>query len=967
MDVLDWLNSVLGETRWISTPDEALAIVLDVGVDAPVLVRVGSSHDGVDRFPVAFADVLRAPVAEFMAARLSEQIEDGVGEQIGDITPERLASDKLVLALSSLLIEGAELSQRSSSLVMLELARQTAAISSGNVADLGRRYPAQKAQLDRLLPRLAKFEPTKRGAALAKVAWSLSARLSFSWAMAGRLNPAVRPTRMHQAIVRNKLALVVAHGGLELPRDLGLVAAVSGVRTSQEHLNAVHAGLVGALKHALGDDSAAAKTLRSLAGTRKDAHALALDPAIAGWVLNALKDVAPSRVLQSAGVDRDQLKVLTDRRAVPALASAWQRMCRAIRTWDLLTTAASMCLPIDLSTGTARSVMGELRDGRPWSLLVPKGQGGHQEVHAVVVDRSQVYDAAVAKAADRGVAVFAALSGVWTGLRDEAESSGGVLSPVSGPWFAAFEEVGAAREFKRTVERRLRAPIQLDLAPLGPVVSLASGASAMCTVVSGTAIGGWDGSRLYLRGPAVDMAGGEAPLGQPKAGGSFIPAPPPVAPAPKSDLGEMLSSRKQPPPEKQSRPVIESEPLADPFASGEDTGPSDIGFGFSDGPREPVAAEPLNDPFAKAGDFEPSDSGLSLGGDDPFGAAEPEPIRPLAAADPSSAAPQAPTSSTPSLPPEPIADPSAFDDIEADPLAGAPSGFSLADDPLVSNPPLGEDRLGLTGPDLGPDPFEASMDDDPSISNMEIVDDDDSEFTHDPESGGIFFIPPPPDAEIPTTEDPSGRTLIPETSGDAPLPADPANLLNLDATDSQFGFTEGAAEALQDTVEQFVEDSEVVIDQPSQDRDDLHLDGGDAAGFMVAGPAPDPEPPEPEEEDPFATGSAGETAVPEDDPFGARPDLEMSTDELRHLFDGYVSFVFDGQTVVGRLYGEHRVVDVHRYETLDLDEALARFIQEKASERFVAQTEAQMVVPKGAETAPLDTDQLKGALSSVSG
>ena len=970
MDVLDWVNAVLSEARWLSTPDEALSILPDVGVDAPAIVQIGSAHDAAPRMPVAFSDALREPVAEFMAARLADHIEDGVSEQISDITPDRLAKDKLVLALSSLLIEAAELGQRSTSLVMLELSRQTAAIGSGNLADLGRRHPVQKSQLERLLPRMAKLDPAKKGAILAKVAWSLSARLSFSWAMAGKLNPAARPTRLHQAIVRNKLALVLSRGGIQLPRDLALVAAITGVRTTLEHLTAVHAGLLGAIKHALKDDSAAAKTLRALAGSRKDPEALALDGAISGWVLNGLEDVAPSRVLAGAGVSRDQLKILTDRRAVPALASAWQRICKALRTWDLLTSSASLCLPIDLSTGTPRSVMGELRDGRPWTLLVPAGKGGSQELHVVGVDRTAVVEAAQAKSAERGVAVFAALSGVWLSLGEHLD--GGVLSPASGPWFAVFEDGGTAREFARTVERRFRPPLQLDLAPLGPIVSLAPGAGVSAQVVSGVVLGGWTGESLAVRGPAVDLALGASGEVRaepaPEARGSFIAPPEPIDPAPREALDEVLSRKAEPlaaPPEVTSDP-----PTDDPFSTGKDAGTISAGFKFGDGPGKPI--EPAQDPFSRGGELEPEESGLSLGGDDPFNSA-PAPAAD-AAADPFAQAPSAPKA-TPSLPPEPVADPSAFDDIEADPLAGPPSALSLADDPLVSNPPLSEDSLGLGGDDLGPDPFAASMDDDPEPADLEIVDDDDSEFTHDPESGGIFFLPPPPDAEIGTGEDDSSRTLVPEASLDSQLPADPENLLNLDAgaTDSQFGFTDAAPELDKDAVESLVDDAEVVVDQPSEDRLGLEISGD--AGFMVAGPAEPPPPPEPEEgeDDPFASddpfGDVPERVedTPSGDPFEGTGPLVMSTDDLRHLFDGYIWFLHDGQTVFGRTYGENRVVDVHRYETTDLEDALVRFLRSKAKERFVAQNDATMVVPKGAETSPLDTDALKGALSTASG
>ncbi|HJN73623.1 MAG TPA: hypothetical protein QGF58_06780 [Myxococcota bacterium] len=1033
MDVLDWLNNVLSEARWLRTPEEALALLPDIGVDAPAQVSLLEGRDQYRGFPVAFADRIREPLASFLVKRISEQVEDRGGEQLNDLCPERLGRDSLVLALAELLVEAGELGQRSTSLVMLELARQCGALCTGDLSGIERRMPAVQAQLARCLPRLSRMEPDRRGAALACVAWSLSARLSFAWAMAGKLNPVVRPTRLHQALVANKVALVIAHGRLELPRDASLLAAVAGIKTGREQLEAVHTGVAAACRHAFSTDTASAKALRDLAGTRSDPASLALDPAIASWVLNDLEEIAPGRVLTGAGVSRSQLRILTDRRAIPALAAGYARMCRVARAWDLLSCAANRCVPIEVGEKKVRCAMGDLH-GRPYRLLAPRGERFQAETYVVGVNRDLLFEAAANKAADRGVAVYAALSAIWRSLEEAALHGDGAISPADGPWYAAFPTGKAAEEFERQVERRFRSPLQLDLAPLGPVVSLDS--TVGIRIEGGVCVGGWDGETLRLRGAAVDKAlgaetGGRADLGA---------------------LGDALSRQaaaaaSPPPPPEEPRPAISTldPPTQDPFTSlvppVEESRPSDIGFSSGSAPvSRPLAEETSIDMFSTS--IDSLDSDLSFGGDDPFSSSAPgEPQPSYSGADDPFATMQPDLgqfSSKTSLPPSPEADEDAFAGIEREEVRGALGGPS--DDPLISNPPIGEDSLGLAEEATRDGPFSEtvdSIDESSRDMDMEIVDDDDSEVVADPDSAGIFFLPPPTKEQLenlgarldtppkladlrglePLPEPPAdegARTLVPERSLDSldasldrpatlvpevsvdaaagtlvpddlapydfedeereearvslnPTIAEADNLLNIESADSEFGFTRKGAGDLDEALEQLVDSQEVVLDQPSEDRD-LGLT---ETGFMVSGPAAvDPH----QGEDPFGFAEADDSAA-DADPFAvadARDSLPVdiggvgvSSDDVRHLFEGYVWLEHEGTLVFGRRYGDDRLVDVHRYELGGaLADAYRSFVHDKAEERFIPQTASLLVLTDGTPLNDVDIGHLKEALAA---
>ena len=1066
MDVLDWLNIVLSEARWLRSPEEALALLPDIGVDAPAHVKMIEGRDQYTGFPVAFADRIREPLAEFIVNRVSEQVEGRGGEQLRDLSPDKLGRDELVLALANLLVEAGELGRRSTSLVMLELARQSSLLCSGDMGGVERRMPAVQSQLGRYLPKLASMEPEARGAALARVAWSLSARLSFAWAMAGKINPHVRPTRLHQALVGNKAALVVAHGHLDLPRDAAMLAALCGIKTAREQLEAVHVGVTAACRHAFGTDTPAAKALRDLAGTRSDPASLALDPGISNWVLNGLEDIAPTRVLTSAGVGRAQLRILTDRRAIPALAAAYARVCRVARGWDVLSCAANRAVPVEISDKKIRCAMGDLH-GQPYRLLAPRGKDFNRETYIVGVNREHLFEAAAKKAGDRGVAVYAALSKRWVSLAENATHGEGAISSPNGAWFAAFPTGTAAEAFATEVDRRFRSPIQLDLAPLGPVVSLDSNATVVVRIEGGPCIGGWDGETLNIRGGAVDRAMGSADEGA-HAGLAAIGAEfarQAAKPAPKAD-----------PPPSTSRPVVTlpDTAAADPFASGappEDED-RDSGFGFASerptkpkskpkpkpksksAPRSPAPAPEAGDIFSTSFDSDGSD--LSFGGDDPFSTSMPveTPESYSGPDDPfATMMPDAPQSSpqTPSIPPMAEASEDAFAGIEREESVDEDLG-GASEDPLISNPPLGEDSLGFATAPPKADPFsesldQSSLDEASGDMAMEIVDDDDSEFIEDVDSAGIFFLPPPTPEQleslgarlgedvseppspvfdpIPSTPtEPSARTLIPERSldsldrsldepatlvpelsidaptgtlvpddlaaydfedasedasdgaspvGIAPAVAEPDNLLSIAGADADFGFTDAGEGDVGEVLDQLAADQEVVLDQPSVDRDDLDLAGGTSAGFMVAGPAAEPEPPPPDD-DPFGFATVGDGEEPVDgDPFAQAEADEVaenpgdggfSSDDLRHLFDGYVWLEHEGTLVFGRRYGEDRLVDVHRYELGQLTEGYRSFMLDKVDERFVPQTDDVLVIADGTPLNDVDVVQLQDALSS---
>jgi hypothetical protein len=780
MDVLDWLNLVLADADLLRTPSEALALLPDIASDGPEaapLVIDGAPWRG---FPAAFAESLEKPVGEFVLARLQDY-DAGRQEELADVSGERLMEDPLVLAVAQLLVESGPLGRRAGSLVVLELTRQTSLLFSGHTAELRRNQPSLGNQIERLA--LGQDDPETRGAALARFAWSLSARLSLSWTLAGRLDPRVQPSRLYQAMVANRLALVACRGTVQLPRDLVLASRVAGGRAQSSSLNATHAAVTAALGKALdGDDGAASRALRDLVGKGRDTASLATDGRLAGWVLHSLGELVTKKELAAAGVAAGHAKSLLDPSTASALGAEYSRACRVLRSWDLLAAVAGRCLPVQIKGGAAVTPQGKLTEKRPWSLLAPRG--GPTTAYVVLVRRAEIDEAAGKQVEQHGPAVFGAMDRAWRDLADKAEQLGGVAS--SDRWLAAFGDKASADKFAAEAERAFRAPIRLDLSPLGPTVALSRDASGTVGQGEGMVIGGWDGLRLQIGGPAVEDALGtvQATGGDVGIGASFLAAAesPPAASS-GGGGGDIFQSMDQPTAEDGGLGVAD-----DPFS------------GASAEPDDPVSAD---DPFGGSGQDRPTIPELDFGGD-PFGGVAASGAGQLGFSDDPFSSAEAEEAST-SIPPLGELSDEAFsgverreepsvEDGELDPLTGGGDGglsFSgegsaepSSADPFTADDPFGEpEEVGDV------DTAEAG-----AVMSMEIEDDeDDDSEPHDVDDVEMFFLPPPTQGQTDTNE-----TIAPvdEAPGEtlAPAPETGATLMPESSMDLEFGFVESSPE-----------------------------------------------------------------------------------------------------------------------------------------------------------------------------
>jgi hypothetical protein len=524
MDVLDFLKVVVPKCRLVTDSDDALSVAPDLGADLPPMTLLPLRDGPALGLPVAFSNVLRAPLAERLIALLEPLARGQSGEGAEELSGAALARDPLVQTLAGLLIEASQTSPQACSLVLLELARQSSAIVDGDVEELRVVLPALAARLAPPLTRLLDFEIPARAAALQSVSRSLAARLSAAWSVAGQFDEGLAPSRLHQALVRSRLPFVIPREGLDLPGDLPLAAAALGSPAEPAALTgaflAVRAALA-ALEIKGAAPNIAVAGLRDLCRDRRDPLALAFDPQVAAWALHGLASLTDNKALAQSGVPKELISALLKGQGASALAASYVEVCRGLRAWDLLTTIAAHVVPLTAQGGSWTSTRGPLLGGGAWAWLSPRGDGGARNAFVVALRAERaLHDAAVIGRESGSVAPVAALHTRWTGLSTSVMRRGGVMS--SGPgsigrWVAAFLREDDATSFAEELQKVFQSPIRLSVHGLGPELTLPKEAAVQVRIAEGLVIAGWDGQSSALTGPAVlDALGGGAIVASPK-------------------------------------------------------------------------------------------------------------------------------------------------------------------------------------------------------------------------------------------------------------------------------------------------------------------------------------------------------------------------------------------------------------------------------------------------------------------
>ena len=934
MDVLDFLKVVVPKCRLVSDSDDALSVAPDLGADLPPMTLLPLRDGPALGLPVAFSNVLRAPLAERLIALLEPLARGQSGEGAEELSGAVLARDPLAQTLAGLLIEAAQTSPQACSLVLLELARQSSAIVDGDVEELRAVAPALAARLAPPLTRLLDFEIPARAAALQSVSRSLAARLSAAWSIAGQFDEGLAPSRLHQALVRSRLPFVIPREGLDLPGDLPLAAAALGSPAEPAALTgaflAVRAALA-ALEIKGAAPNIAVAGLRDLSRDRRDPLALAFDPQVAAWALHGLASLTDSKALAQSGVPKELVSALLKGQGASALTASYVEVCRGLRVWDLLTTIAAHVVPVTAQGGGWTSTRGPLLGGGSWAWLSPRGDGGARNAFVVALraDRA-LHDAAMIGRESGSVAPVAALHTRWTGLSASVMRRGGVMS--SGPgtigrWVAAFQREDDATSFAAELQKVFQSPIRLNLHGLGAELTLPKEAAVQVRIAEGLVIAGWDGQASVLTGPAVlDALGGGMMVSSPKTsaveerlaslfGGDDPPVSgdlgaPDLPPAADPFLGF------DPPPAAPTKPAAApTKPAASPTKPA--SSPPKAASPAKPSKAPPPPAAPSVAPVAPA----PSAAQDWLLGDDPAPVVVQETPRTIELDDPF--AEMSPARAAP-------VDPFAADS-NADPLLGDSAGPALSF--LDGFPDFDPGALSL--PDQ--EPSRPAAEEPQAILSFEIEDEDSEppdELDVASATADLFYLPPPMDAAT-----------------------DPPALAPAGLDDADLGFP------LEDSVEpdgQTPPDLGELFDGGFADLGD---DEGNTFAFLEEGLG---DLPSGRVSSPPAAAPAPQAAAPA--PQAAAPKTAGGGADLGYLFAGYVTYRSgEGRVVFARPYGD-RLVDVHEYAvSRDLDDAYQSFLKDKISEGFMLRTDLVRARPAQGELTELELDRVRRAMGKLGG
>ena len=303
MDFMARLHTVVGDCLFLTEPEEALMLAPDLALDLPpfvsIPVRGGEEFQGS---PAVFAGDLREPLVAFMTESLERRGSDGIREDPRCFTADGLREDPLVCCVTGLLVEAGSYSRRLTSRVLLEVVRQSAALLSGDMSEFG-------AGVRHSLLALRELGGAERGRILADLVWGLTGRLSVAWSLAGEEVPTIRPSRLYQSLVGNRLVFAFEHGTLDPERDLPLVSTLLGIDIDPGILRnleiAVHTAIEAAVSGVKGDISS---TIRVLAGGSRDVRALALERTVSTLAIHGLAELVDVRMLTKRGIPRREAK-----------------------------------------------------------------------------------------------------------------------------------------------------------------------------------------------------------------------------------------------------------------------------------------------------------------------------------------------------------------------------------------------------------------------------------------------------------------------------------------------------------------------------------------------------------------------------------------------------------------------------------------------------------------------------------
>ncbi len=901
MDVIKWLETLLGDCRLVGSVEDLVALLPSIAVDGPHWMDVAPDGGLAWRgCPVGFAPVLRQPLGMMVAQAMGEVVAGEVPADPAELSPDDLAQDPATAILARLLVEAAAAGSRSTSLVMLEAVRQSSQVVWGDLDELKAYSPAAASRARKSLKDLSKRLPA-RIEYLQGMAWALSARLGGAWSLASALDARVRPTRLYQALVANRLALVAPSGVFKPGTDLDLVAGVLGIEVQEGILTVAHQAISAVLRVAMeGKGGAAGAGLRALAGDRSDIEGLALDPRIAPLALQVLPELLDARALKAAGVTKGAQDRLLKREGTAATGALYAKVAVALGTWDVLAALAGRCLPVEGEGETWTSRLGPVAGPMPWPLLTPRGDGGQVDLVLVGVEQAGFLEAIRRMVEDEEEPlILGAVRGIWSGLQTQAEELGGMAAELGPNVLGFFGSESQAEAWAGAVRSAFGIPLRLELGPLGRALTLAASPEVVTRVASGPSLAGWDGESLWAAGGAVAEALPHGGSGGFEGMAEHLPGPAGMEGV--DPFGDEEASPQETVPEASdpfdSEPSIQAGDGSDPF--GETTS-------LSESEEDAFALPPAPDETPE----EPVEHGSPAEGENTYGFDVEEEESQVTAV-------------------------STEPEEEVTPLAA----YASPEPEEQEQEGTGEEPEAM---DWDAD-FESEAEEKEQEGTGEEPEAMDWDADFEPEAVDDFGeIRAEKTFELEAIKLEKPREAVKEDAGLPPTMAEQADsgvlLGGAAAEDGQIQ-AEGTFEfeAINPESPEEVKEEEAAPSPPMAEEEAPESSEAEAADES---PSTD----EPEAEQAASSKSAAA--------------MGLGPADLRYLFEGYVEYLDGTAMVFGRRYGA-RILDMHSYEFEgDKDEVYHRFLLDKIEEGFVPRTDLCCNLKPGIEPEDIDLERI---------
>lgn|GEM_PF-5336308 len=446
MTMVTTISAASNLTCWVRSEEGFTACLPSLSGTLPHVeaVRVNGASRWV--LPLGFSAELEPVLGGFLEALL---VEDK-----GNPLPLQERRGQLVERLRCFLADTPFRDTRTTQLVLLELARQSGLMLSGELAQAQLRVPLQ---------RLALFPSVEQGGKRRSVIREVLNAFDAAFSLCQGLRLGMARPNLYAALQSCPLVLSHSHARHAALLDMKMVGAELDIAVDGQLLEEVHVAIaLAAKKMCASGELVLDASLQEELGQAPQSALLCSRQF--GQVLSRLQSLLRVRDLVQGGVDKKRAKTLLSMKSTTALFGVMKQVHTSLRQYDCLRALVNCVLPVWLTSGGAFCGEGALERKVRWSFLRPRLQANPVCLSVVIIEVGDLESAVFQRSGrEPGSRVPHALWDFWSDWASRAESVGGLAVRRGEHWVFAFLSEDEAEEFAGAIRKRCHPPFSLPV------------------------------------------------------------------------------------------------------------------------------------------------------------------------------------------------------------------------------------------------------------------------------------------------------------------------------------------------------------------------------------------------------------------------------------------------------------------------------------------------------------------------